>query len=122
MSALDGLGLACNDTVVIGKPNGAEHRIYLRSAASNPKALLTAAYTTIKNAGALRGSYRLAEQPKLWVRLFKIAPMRAAEIRITILKKHHIGNDDFFKNQLSYFSENLLSDLRYFSSKADLLY
>ena len=34
-------GLACNDKD-IGKPNGSESRIYLRCAASNLKALLTA--------------------------------------------------------------------------------
>ena len=33
--------LACNDKD-IGKPNGSESRIYLRCAASNPIALLTA--------------------------------------------------------------------------------
>ena len=72
--------LACNDKD-IGKPNGSESRIYLRGAASNPKALLTAVYTTIKNAGALRGSYRLTEQPKMWAHLFKNPHYKISEMR-----------------------------------------
>ena len=86
--------LACNDKD-IGKPNGSESRIYLRSAASKPHSTFDSLLGLSKMLMWLCEAERLTEQPKMW-RIY-------SKIRITFFEKHHIENDIFLqKYQLGF--------------------